>query len=139
MNNQQNKASAGGAARLPVAPQAGSAEAASSPLIPLNILDAPSQRLYAFGIYAALLAWKLYDWVQLVEDNTESFWLFMKWVAIDLVFLFGLPELRIPWLELSQPFVVALFFCHGIFNWMLMFNVGVSGRRSDLHRICRRG
>lgn len=95
------------------------------PLIPLRILDAPTQRFYAFAVYAALMAWRFYDWVQVVEDNSESFWLFLKWIAIDFVFLFGLPELRIPWLELSQPFAVMVFFFHAVFDWMLMFNVGV--------------
>jgi nucleoporin POM152 len=97
-------------------------------VIPLRILDAPTQRFYAVAIYFALLAWRLYDWVQLVEDNAESFWLFLKWIAIDCVFLFGLPELRIPWLELSQPFVVGAFFFHAIFDWMLMFNIPVRKR-----------
>ncbi len=111
---------------LPVAPQQNAPPAANSaPVIPLHILDAPTQRLYAFGFYAALLAWKFYDWAQLVEEDTESFWLFLKWIAIDFTFLFGLPELRIPWLELSQPFVVGTFFCHAIFDWLLMFNIGV--------------
>ncbi|KAK3690018.1 hypothetical protein B0T22DRAFT_462779 [Podospora appendiculata] len=114
---------------LPVAPQQGaparSNSSTSAPLIPLHILDAPTQRFYAVGIYFAFLAWKIFDWVQLVEEDTESFWLFLKWIAIDCVLLFGLPELRIPWLELSQPFVVGLFFCHAIFDWMLMFNIGL--------------
>lgn len=111
---------------LPVAPQQHqAAPGATAPLIPLNVIDAPTQRFYALAIYVALFAWKFYDWAGLVEENSESFWLFLKWIAIDCVFLFGLPELRIPWLELSQPFVVALFFCHAIFDWMLMFNVGV--------------
>ncbi|KAK4146633.1 uncharacterized protein C8A04DRAFT_25553 [Dichotomopilus funicola] len=110
---------------LPVAPQQGTSSAAPpAPVIPLHILDAPTQRLYAFGFYAALLAWKFYDWAQLVEEDTESFWHFLKWIAIDCAFLFGLPELRIPWLELSQPFVVAAFFSHAIFDWLLMFNIG---------------
>jgi len=102
-------------------------------VIPLHVIEAPTQRFYALGVYVALLAWKFYDWAGLVEENAESFWLFLKWIAIDCVFLFGLPELRIPWLELSQPFVVVAFFFHAVFDWMLMFNVGVSvfcdGRR----------
>jgi nucleoporin POM152 len=110
---------------LPVAPQQRPSSANSSPVIPLNILDAPTQRLYALGVYTALFAWKFYDWAQLVEEETESFWMFLKWLAIDFVFLFGLPELRIPWLELSQLFVVVAFFFHAIFDWMLMFNIGV--------------
>ncbi|KAK3384772.1 hypothetical protein B0H63DRAFT_471506 [Podospora didyma] len=112
---------------LPEAPPQGAPPATgnAAPLVPLNILDAPTQRLYAFAVYVGLLGWKLYNWAQLVEEDSESFWLFLKWIAFDIVFLFGLPELRIPWLELSQPFVVALFFLHAIFDWMLMFNVGL--------------
>ncbi|KAK4240754.1 hypothetical protein C8A03DRAFT_12962 [Achaetomium macrosporum] len=110
---------------LPVAPQQGASTTANSaPAIPLHIIDAPTQRLYAFGFYVALLAWKLYNWAQLVEEDTESFWLFLKWVAIDCAFLFALPELRIPWLELSQPTVVVAFFLHALVDWMLMFNLG---------------
>jgi nucleoporin POM152 len=88
-------------------------------------MDAPLQRLWVVGIYGLLTAWKLYDWVRLVEDDTESMWQFLKWVFIDVAFLFGLPELRIPWLELSQPFVVAACFIHAIIDFMLMFNIGI--------------
>lgn len=125
-SSSSDRPSAKSTSPLPVAPQRGASSATSSePVIPLTILDAPTQRLYAVGVYVALAAWKFYDWAQVVEENTESFWLFLKWIAIDCAFLFGLPELRIPWLELSQPFVVAAFFVHAIFDWMLMFNVGV--------------
>jgi nucleoporin POM152 len=95
----------------------------SRPVIPLTIIDAPAQRFYAFAVYGILLAWRIYDWLQLAEDNAESFWLFLKWVFIDLVYLFGLPELRIPWLEITPPTVIALVMGHAIINWMLMFNI----------------
>lgn len=83
------------------------------------------QRLVVFGIYSALMAYKLYDWILLVEDDTESMWQFLKWIAIDFCLLFGLPELRIPWLELSQPFVMTLFFMHAFLDFCLMFNIGL--------------
>lgn len=124
--NPSNPPSTASNRRLPTAPHAGaSTRSNTAPVIPLTILDAPTQRLYALGVYVALFAWKLYDWGQVVEENTESFWLFLKWIAIDCAFLFGLPELRIPWLELSQSFVVVAFFFHAVFDWMLMFNLGV--------------
>lgn len=111
---------------LPLAPQNRSdTSPISQPLIPTTILDAPTQRFYAVAVYIALIAWKLYDWVQLLDDNAESFWLFLKWISIDFIFFFGLPELRIPWLELNQPTVVSLFFLHAVFDWMLMFNIPV--------------
>ncbi|KAL0939471.1 nucleoporin pom152 [Colletotrichum truncatum] len=95
----------------------------TEPVIPLTILDAPQQRFYACAIYIGLLAWRFYDWIKLVEDNDTSAWLFLKWVFIDFGFLFGLPEMRIPWLELSQPVVMAIFLFHAFFNFMLMFNI----------------
>ncbi|KAK1251426.1 hypothetical protein MKX07_006905 [Trichoderma sp. CBMAI-0711] len=93
------------------------------PVIPLTLLDGPQQRLYAFAVYILLWAWKLYDWIQVVEDGDASWWLFLKWILIDFAFLFGLPELRIPWLELSQLVVTAVFASHLVTNYMLMFNI----------------
>lgn len=122
--------SAGGSStrspRLPQAPENVTAsQAGSQPVIPLTILDGPQQRFYAFGIYVLLWAWKLYDWLQVVEDGDASWALFLKWILIDFAFLFGLPELRIPWLELSQFLVTGIFTSHLIVNYMLMFNIPV--------------
>lgn len=98
---------------------------ASEPLIPTTILDAPTQRFYALAIYVCLLAWKLYDWVQIVEDGGQSGLLFLKWAVIDLIFLYALPEFRIPWLELSQFTVLWIFFAHAVLDFGLMFNIGL--------------
>lgn len=116
-----------GARNLPLVPPSPSTNnaPASNPVIPLDRIDAPTQRFYAFAVYAALSSWKIYNWLQVVEDEADSFWLFLKWIAVDFVFLFGLPELRIPWLELSQPAVAITFFLHAIMDWTLMFNLGV--------------
>jgi nucleoporin POM152 len=113
---------------LPLAPENQPPGNGSEPVIPFTLLDAPQQRLYAFGIYVVLWAWKLYDWLQVVEDGDTSWGLFLKWILIDFVFLFGLPELRIPWLEFSQFVVVSVFSFHLISNYMLMFNIPVSQR-----------
>ncbi|RDW67906.1 hypothetical protein BP6252_09302 [Coleophoma cylindrospora] len=109
---------------LPNLPQATSAKGVSNaPVIPVTLVDAPSQRMYTVAAYVILLAWRLYDWSGLVEDDTESFWLFLKWIAIDAIFLFGVPELHIPWLEWSRPVVTVLFLCHSVLNGMLMFRI----------------
>ncbi|OAR00629.1 hypothetical protein LLEC1_02005 [Akanthomyces lecanii] len=111
-------------ATLPLAPeQAVRQTQAGQPLVPLTLLDAPQQRFYAFAIYVLLWAWKLYDWLQVVEEGDSSWWLFFKWIFIDFAFLFGLPELRIPWLELSQLLVTSVFTSHLVINYMLMFNI----------------
>uniref|UniRef100_A0A4E9EBZ0 Nucleoporin POM152 n=1 Tax=Gibberella zeae TaxID=5518 RepID=A0A4E9EBZ0_GIBZA len=135
-NNQQTPSSAGSPSygkgsttrspSLPLAPESTRPQTTvSQPVIPLTVLDAPQQRLYTFGFYVLLWAWKLYDWLQVVEDGDSSWFLFLKWIFIDFAFLFGVPELRIPWLELSQPVVTTIFSLHLVLNYMLMFNIPV--------------
>lgn len=110
-------------------PQA-TTNSSTSPLIPLAVVDAPSQRFYVFALYGLLLAWRLYDWGKLVEDEADSFWLFIKWVAIDGVFLYGLPGMRIPWMEWSNPMITSIFLAHAVLNGILMFRVPVSGPKA---------
>ncbi|KAK6608962.1 hypothetical protein H4I96_02893 [Botrytis cinerea] len=96
-----------------------------APLIPVELIDAPSQRMYVTGLYGLLLVWRLYDWWQLVEDESESFPLFMKWVMLDALFLYWVPKLRIPWLEWSQGTSHVAFGLHAIFDFVLMFRIGL--------------
>lgn len=111
---------------LPLAPeQAARQIQAGQPVIPLTVLDAPQQRFYAFAVYVLLWAWKLYDWLKVVEEGDSSWWLFLKWIFIDFAFMFGLPEMQIPWLELSQFLVTSIFTSHLVINYMLMFNIPV--------------
>lgn len=121
--------SAGGSVKsptLPLAPENAPANAGSSqPLIPLTILDAPQQRLYAFAVYVLLCSWKLYDWLEVTEDGEGSWSTFAKWIIIDFAYLFLLPELRIPWLEFSQSVVTGIYAAHVIVDWFLMFLVPV--------------
>ncbi|KAK4556311.1 hypothetical protein LTR86_006455 [Recurvomyces mirabilis] len=93
------------------------------PLISETVIDAPSQRLYAFALWMALWCWKWYDWTHLQESEEQSLWLFMKWLAIDGVWLFGLPGLRIPWLEWSSTTMVLLFLGHAMADGMMMFRI----------------
>jgi len=95
-------------------------------VIPVTVIDAPTQRFYAAAVYVALLCWKLYDWIHVVENHEVSLALLVKWSIIDFIYLFGLPEMRIPWLELSQQAVLILYAGHFIMNYMLMFDIPVS-------------
>ncbi|TGJ78565.1 hypothetical protein E0Z10_g10199 [Xylaria hypoxylon] len=108
-------------ASLPPAPERATAPE-SQPLIPLTIIDAPTQRFYACAIYAALFAWRLYDYLQ-VQDNGAHASYFFKWALIDAVYLFSLPHLRIPWLELSSEFVLIAFIITVVSDWWLMYNI----------------
>jgi nucleoporin POM152 len=101
-------------------------EPPSQPLIPEDTIDAATQRLFVVSCYACLWAYRLYDFYGLITNSSsESLWLFMKWVGIDGAVLFGLPALRIPWLEWSAPVVTMLFLIHVLANGMLMFKVGL--------------
>lgn len=111
-------------ASLPQIPTV-AAQEPSEPFIPFDKVDAPTQRLYVAAFYVLLWGWRLYDWGNLQHEQTESFWLFLKWLAIDGVFLWGMPGLRVPWLEWSTGTITALFSAHALMDWMLMFRIGV--------------
>lgn len=113
-----------------------SREDEAGPLIPFDTLDAPQQRLYVVAFYIALLAWRLYDYSYLQEEETESLWLFMKWVMFDGIFLFGLPELRIPWLEFSSATTTIFFLAHALLDGVLMFRIPVFFLRTTLVMGC---
>lgn len=97
-----------------------------APLIPFSVLDAPSQRFYIIAVYLGLMSWRLFDWWKLFLDESDSLWLFMKWVAIDSVFLYGLPSLSIPWMEWSSSTTTLLFLTHAVADAFLMFQIPVS-------------
>lgn len=97
----------------------------SVPAIPLTVLDAPTQRAYAVAVYVALWAWKLYDYSKLIRDDADSLFYFMKWTMIDGLFMYGLPALRIPWLEWSGPTSLVLFVTHAVIDWLMMFRIPI--------------
>ncbi|ERF71398.1 hypothetical protein EPUS_07426 [Endocarpon pusillum Z07020] len=100
------------------------APAKDATLIPLNVVDAPSQRAYVAGLYLALLAWKLSNYWQ-IFDELDSTWCFLKWNVIDMLFLFGLPALHIPWLEWSFFTTLTVYLVHLIANAFLMFRIPI--------------
>ncbi|KAJ5110751.1 Nucleoporin [Penicillium argentinense] len=97
-------------------------QSTNQPLVPIELIDAPSQRLYVVAFYFALNVWRVYESLT-ASDELDSTWLFLKWVAVDLVFLFGLQALRIPWLEWAFPTTLALFLLHVVGNIFLMFRI----------------
>ena len=103
--------------------------APNGPLIPLDVVDAATQRLIVVAFYMALWFWRLYNFFNLLRTGeNESLWLFMKWMFIDSTFLFGLPALRIPWLEFSSPSITVIYLIHVAFNACLMFQIGLPVR-----------
>nr|POE98300.1 nucleoporin [Quercus suber] len=106
-------------------PQTTATTSPSEPLIPEHIIDAPSQRLYAVSFWVALWCWKCYDFYQLQDSEEQSLWLFMKWVVLDGIVLFGLPSMRIPWLEWSSATMTLLFCAHAFTDGMMMFRIPI--------------
>ncbi|KAI4174822.1 MAG: hypothetical protein LQ343_002060 [Gyalolechia ehrenbergii] len=96
-----------------------------APMVPFTLIDAPSQRLYIASFYLGLILWRVWDYYGLVSDEADSFPLFMKWVVIDGVILYGLPGLRIPWLQWSSTTMTMLFALHAILDYVLMFRVPI--------------
>jgi len=111
-------------APLPDLPAASAAPAAG-PLIPADILDAAQQRFYVFAVYAALWAYRSYDFYTLAAEDDESLWLCLKWCCFDVLFTFGVPLLEIPWLEWSNGAAFLLFVLHAALDVMLMFRIGL--------------
>ncbi|KAL9043720.1 MAG: hypothetical protein Q9214_003104, partial [Letrouitia sp. 1 TL-2023] len=118
-------ASGSGLSRVPLPPLTRSKSEAYAPVIPFSLVDAPSQRLYVLFFYAGLTTWRLCDSQGLTSDEADSLWHFMKWVAIDTAFLYGLPGLRIPWLQWSSTTTTTVFVLHAVFNALLMFHISI--------------
>lgn len=79
------------------------------PLISTDVVDAPTQRLYAVAIFMLLQAWKLYDIARLYAaegDSISELWFCMKWLVMDGCFFWFLPLLRIPWLTFTPTFTL---------------------------------
>lgn len=106
----------------------------NSPLIPENTVPFPTQRLWAFALYGCLVGFCFYDWWQLLEDDAASLGLFTKWICIFAVYLYGIPQLRIPWMEWSTNMSTTAFGVHAVFVGMLMFRIPVSGGTVKLER-----
>ncbi|TID14093.1 hypothetical protein E6O75_ATG07325 [Venturia nashicola] len=101
-------------------------EPPQEPLISLETVDAATQRFFVVSFYAALWAYRIYDFYTLLSGgNDEQLWLFLKWVLMDGIFLFAIPSLRIPWLEPSSPALVFMFLGHVLLNGMMMFQVSI--------------
>lgn len=124
---REDHASSGPPPHSASSPKPTAINGALPPLVPTSIVDAPTQRLYITLFYLGLTIWRLYDFSGLVEVETDSLWLFMKWVAVDSAFFYGLPALRVPWMQWSSSTTTILFLTHGALNAILMFRISVSG------------
>jgi nucleoporin POM152 len=100
-------------------------QSGSGPLIPADILDPAQQRFYVFALYVALWAYRSYDFYTLIVEEDQSLILCLKWCVLDMLFMFGVPLLEIPWLEWSNGGAFLLFTMHAALDVMLMFKIGI--------------
>ncbi|CAN9104304.1 unnamed protein product [Alternaria alternata] len=66
-----------------------------------------------------------YDFYTLAVEEDESLWLCLKWCFFDVLFMFGVPLLEIPWLEWGNGAAFLLFVLHAGLDVMLMFRIGI--------------
>ncbi|KAG9250179.1 uncharacterized protein F5Z01DRAFT_667195 [Emericellopsis atlantica] len=113
-------------AKLPLAPENIAADPGpSQPWIPLHLIDAPTQRFWVFAIYGVLQAFKLWDWKTVADEGVGSWGMFLKWIILDFAYVFLVPELRIPWLDISQIATIYIYLLHLLFNWFAMFLIPI--------------
>ncbi|KAJ2856746.1 hypothetical protein J3B02_001426 [Coemansia erecta] len=84
----------------------------SESAIPKTVVDIPSQRMYALSAFVLLVAWKLFDAVNLtVSDSAQtSMLLFAKWSLLDTAMWYAAWKLHIPKLVVSLKGMYLLIF-----------------------------
>lgn len=99
------------------------------PRIATNIIDAPTQRFYAVTIFLAIQAIKIADIAKLYTgdegDSISELMFCFKWVAIDGLFFWFLPFMRIPWLTFSPSTTFLQIFAFFMINMMVSFKYSV--------------
>lgn len=101
------------------------------PVIPLDAVDAPTQRLYAVGLFVLLQAWKFYDIAGIYTtdgDSISELWFCSKWLVLDGCFFWFLPLLRIPWLTFTPNFTLCTIAILSVFDIFLSLKYQVRSR-----------
>ncbi|KAJ1735076.1 hypothetical protein LPJ61_000738, partial [Coemansia biformis] len=90
--------------------------------LPASVADLPSQRMYALAVLGLLVAWKLYDAISLtVDPGRTSFFLLLKWCALDTVLWYAAWRLHIPRMTVSARTMYALLAASAFVNLNLFF------------------
>lgn len=99
-----------------------------------DIIDHGTQRIYVFAVYGLLSAWRLYDCycLAVADEPLSPLWSFSKFAVLDAIFIWGLPELRIPLLQWSTPTAILLYLLHLLLNALLCFNPSLFPQLSAL-------
>ena len=99
------------------------------PRIPTNVIDAPTQRFYAVAVFFTIQAIKIADIAKLYTqdegDSISELMFCFKWVAIDGLFFWFLPFMRIPWLTFSPSTTFMQIFGSFVINMCFTFKYSV--------------
>ena len=107
------------------------------PRIPTNVIDAPTQRFYAVAVFLTIQAIKIADIAKLYTgdegDSISELMFCFKWVAVDGLFFWLLPFMRIPWLTFSPSTTFLQIFGSFVINMCFSFkySVGILGGFSE--------
>ncbi|KAJ2787948.1 hypothetical protein GGI15_000287 [Coemansia interrupta] len=105
---QQPSRDVGGSGKLPVAKAAPvalkPAPKQSASAIPEAVVDLPSQRTYLLGTFGILLAWKIYNVLDLLADESRqtSVYMFAKWCFLDTAMCYVVWMMHIPGISVSR-------------------------------------
>ncbi|KAL6452649.1 hypothetical protein SBY92_001910 [Candida maltosa Xu316] len=90
----------------------------SRPLIPTNVLDQASQRMFIISLFIIIQSWKIYDLVLLKTEipfsdtpltSLNNFTFVLKYSFLDGLFIFFLPILNIQYLTFSPFHTIIIF------------------------------
>lgn len=93
-------------------------------MIPFEVVDAPTQRLYALSFYVLLWTWKLYN-AYTVSGDLDATWFFLQWSGFDAAFLITLFWLHIPYFEYTVFVSAVIWILHVIVNFFLMYHIPI--------------
>lgn len=101
------------ATSTPSAPSSSTSTPRPPPLIPLTVLDAPSQRLWAVSIVGAVQAYKLYTIFSAGPSLSLA-------LLLDLSIILSLSKLRIPRLDFHDAIWASIGLAAALTDWMIL-------------------
>lgn len=90
----------------------------SEPLIPLSVVDAPSQRVYIASAFVAIQTYKLYSFSASIWAD-DDFALLGTFLLLDLLFVVAVSRLRTPRFDYTRSRWIVIFTLLASTDWIL--------------------
>lgn len=90
----------------------------SEPLIPLSVVDAPSQRVYIASAFIAIQTYKLYSFSASIWTN-DDFALLGTFLLLDLLFVVAVSRLRTPRFDYTRSRWIIIFALLASSDWII--------------------